>query len=309
MKRLAATALALAAVVGCAKESPEDVASDVAVQFAQSQITRTIGSEWEDLDEVGVYMYKEAATASNGYSLARENVLHTTDTNGDFTASEVIYYPQSDAVDFYAYYPYTSDTGELCSVDITGQNLSDGGFDQGAIDFMTAALTGRKKSDGVLTFDFEHRLALVTFIITPKSSITTLRGVEISIAGVKTVANFSKFTGLMDSASASLGTGAQIEFETAETTLDGEDNVTVLTATAIMLPMTITTAEAEITFKINDLESHTASFPVDAVLTAGKNHTYNITIGYDGPSFGTATVTGWGESTLPDSGVFDAEEL
>ncbi len=305
MKRLTIAALAIAMVASCAKEeSPGDIASNTAVQFAQSQIvTRTIGSDWESLDEVGVYMYKASQTSVDNYALARENVHHISDDGGNFTTSDLIYYPQSDMVDFYAYYPWESDSDETYSINIAKQNVSEGVFDQGAVDFMTADITGQKKSTTALTFDFEHRLAMVTFVITHKASLTTLRGVEISIDGVNTTADFSKFTGLMDSSTTA--TPGSIDFETAETTIDANDNVTKLTATAILLPEQIGTS-ALITFKVSDTKSHTASFPVAASLSPGNNHTYNISIGYDMATFGAATVTGW--DVIPSTGALDAEE-
>lgn len=110
MKKLVLAAVAIAAMVSCDKnESFSDVSSDIEATFEASQIaTKTLGNYWENNDQVGIYMY-EAGETDNTYSLARENVLHTSDVSGNFvigTGVTPIYYPQSDKVDFYAYYPY-----------------------------------------------------------------------------------------------------------------------------------------------------------------------------------------------------------
>ncbi len=310
MKKIIVATLAIAAMASCTKqESVEfDVSSDVVATFANAAIaTRTSGNVWENTDEVGIFMY-EADETDNTYPLAKENVLHTSDASGNFTVGTglaPIYYPQTDVVDFYAYYPYSTLSGWLYTADITGQNLEDGSFDQGAIDFMTAALTDKSKSETALKFTFEHRLSMLTFVITPKASVPSLKGVEVSLNDINTQATFSVLTGALEDSKDVKGA---IKFLTSETETDTDGNVIKLTATAIVLPEVMNSA-AKIKFKFSETLSHSASFPTAPTLEAGKNHTYNISVGYAEASFaGGSTITGWGESDLPTDDIIDAEE-
>ncbi|MFR9649572.1 MAG: fimbrillin family protein, partial [Rikenellaceae bacterium] len=209
MKKIIIATFALVAMVGCTKEESVkiDTSSDVEATFAAEIITRTSGNDWESADQVGIYMY-ESGTSDNTYSLARENVLHTSDASGNFTVYtgvSPIYYPQTDKVDFYAYYPYQAGIATTYTADITAQNLSDGSFDQGAVDFVTASLTEKLKSEESLKFTFEHRLAMLTLVITPKESVPSLKDVEVSLGEINTQATFSVLTGALESSSGVMG--------------------------------------------------------------------------------------------------------
>ncbi len=316
MRRLTIAALALVAMAGCEKESSVDVASDVAVTFAASQIGTRASSDWTGEEMLGIFMYEAGSTSKGTFELARENVLHTSDNTGTFTTDSPIYYPQSGSVDLYAYYPYAGAEGDGTdySLDLTKQNTASGGFDQAAVDFMTATpITGLTKNSGEVAFTLYHQLSQVTLVLTKQSSLTTLRGVEVSISDVNTAAVFSVIDGAMGSSS----TSGSILFMTEETAWDGavaaDSNVTGLTATAILLPETISSS-AVITFKVSDTVSYTATFPTTPTFEAGSNHTYNIEVGYLAASFGTTTIDKKWNDTVgnPDatnnSVVLDADE-
>ncbi len=298
-------------MASCAKEETikVDLSSDIAATFAASEIaTRTSSNTWEANDQVGIYMYKSGDTDGT-YSLARENVLHTSDISGNFTVDttlDPIYYPQSDAADFYAYYPYQALTaaGEY-TADLTAQELNDGSFDQGAVDFMSASLTGKSKSTDALTFKFEHRLAMLTLIVTPNTSITTLEDVEISLNNIETEATFSPLTGAISTKESTLGS---ITMLSTETQTDQSNNVTEITATAIVLPGDLSST-AKVTFKFSDTLSHSASFPAGTEFEVGMNHTYNIIVGYHEANFTSgSSIEGWGTSELPSSDTIYSEE-
>lgn len=327
MKKLLLAA-AVVAMVGCEKsETSIEMSSGIEAAFQASQIvTRTSGNSWEDNDQVAIYMYQAGKTESS-YSLARENVLYTADLSGDFTVAAgvtPIYYPQSDEVDFYAYYPYQAGIATTYAADITAQNLADGSFDQGAVDFMTASLEGQSKTTEAVGFEFDHRLAMLTIVVTHKASITSLTGAEVTLSEINTQATFSTLTGEMIASGSVAGS---IELLTAETKTDSASNATEITATAIILPEELD-AEARVTFTLSETQSFTAMFPDDATFIAGKNHTYYITLGTDVSSGGSTgggstggggsvedeilyfegsgTITPWGSTVI--DGVIDADE-
>lgn len=309
MKRVITTTLLLAAMIGCSKEQSTPLQSSVVATFDKAEIvTRTSGETWESEDKVGIYMY-ESGASDESYLLTKLNVPYESDASGNFTVStgvDPIYYPQSDMVDFYAYYPYQAavGTGTSYTADITLQNLSDGSFDQGAVDFMTAKLEAKLKSEESLTFEFDHRLAMVTFVMTPKASVSSMRGVEVTLSEINTSATFSTLTGELLTSNDVMGS---VQMLTEESTLDNYDNVTELIATAIFLPEELTST-ARLAFKVDDTLTHYASFPTTPTFTAGKNHTYYINVGYENVEFNFATIDGWGESNLPSSDTFDGEE-
>lgn len=316
-------------MVGCEKsETSVEMSSGIEAAFQASQIvTRTSGNSWEENDQVAIYMYQVGKTESS-YSLARENVLYTADLSGDFTVAaglSPIYYPQSDEVDFYAYYPYQAGIATTYAADIAAQNLADGSFDQGAVDFMTASLEGQSKTGEAVGFEFDHRLAMLTIVVTHKTSITTLTGMEVTLSDINTQATFSTLTGEMI---ASGNVAGSIEFLTTETQTNSAGNVTEITATAIVLPEELG-AEAKVTFTLSETESFTALFPDQTTFIAGKNHTYYITLGTDvstgggsGGSGGSGggqgqedeilyfegvgTINSWGSMVI--DGVLDADE-
>ncbi len=318
MKRVIIAALAVVVMASFAKDegSTAGLPSDIEATFANSKIdSRTVANSWEDSDEVGIFMY-ESGKSDATYALAKENVLHSSDATGKFTldlSEEPIYYPQTDMVDFYAYYPYQSTmVGSTYVADITAQNTATGGFDQGAVDFMTASLTEKYKSNEVLTFDFTHRLAIMTLVLSPKTSIESIDGmfddVEVVVSNINTKATFDALTGLyLDSGNAY----GSIKLLTSDTTVEESGDVSKVTATAIVLPESLT-AVAEVSITLGDGTPLKTSFSIGTQFEAGKNHTFNISVGYDDASFDDDedgnTITSWSDNDLVSSDTIDAEE-
>ncbi len=315
MKRLVLSAFALAAMVGCAKDSETvatDISSGVVATFAGAEIgTRTSGDTWEDGDDIGVYMFKEN-TLDVSYALAKQNVKYTTDGDGTLTYSDTtspIYYPHTAAVDFYAYYPYvaTEVSSGVFNIDMTAQNSgADGAVDQGAVDFMTSMYSGATKSTDVVSFDFDHKMSMVTLVIVPNDNIESLRGLVVKLEDTDVVAQVDIFNNTQGVAAGS--TTGEILFKTFETTVE-DGYVTVLTATAIVIPGSV--AETAImTFAFEGAEeTYKAVFPTTTVFESGKNHTFNILAGYKGVTFATCTINEWGESTTVTGEVIDTEYL
>lgn len=313
MKKFTIAALLITAVVSCTKEETPSVAvsSDTAVSFNAQILSRTSGDDWEANDQIGIYMYEADQISLNDYALAKENVLYISDADGKFTvdtSNDPIYYPQTDKVDFYAYYPYQElDNDGYYEADITKQNLVDDPyFDQGAVDFMTATIEDATKSTTAESFTFYHKLSKLTLVITPKSSIASLSGLDVAITGINTQATFSPITGALIAAKAVTGS---VNFYTTNTTTDVGGNVTKITATAIMLPEQIS-SEAKLTFKIGVTSSYTATFTTTPTFVAGKNHTYYISAGYSEASFAPEngnSIEGWGENNDISDIIIDAE--
>lgn len=315
MKKTIIASLAIVALVGCNKnnEPTINVSSDVTAVFADAEIvTRTTNDLWEDNDQIGIFMYQTGQT-NNTYSLARENVLYTSNSSGEFsigTGFTPIYYPQSSSVDFYAYYPYQAGISSSYSADITKQNDVDTAgnviYDQGEVDFMIASLSNKSKSSDVLSFQFDHKLAMLTLVIKPNTSISTLDSMAVKLTNINTQATFSTLTGEMNAVSVPMADSVQLM--TTNTVVDNSGNVTTLTATAIVLPETLS-AEAQLVFQLSDTERYTAKFPTTPSFEVGKNHVYYISVGYQSVDFtGNSIMNGWDENPNISDDTINATE-
>ncbi|MFA7583910.1 MAG: fimbrillin family protein, partial [Proteiniphilum sp.] len=116
------------------------------------------GNQWIAGDAVGIYMLATAtATVVN-----HTNVPYKAESSATVTAfkadSEPIYYPENGAaVDFMAYYPYSSTiTNFLYPINLTDQSV-----DMTVHDLMRAKMDngGHGYTTGPVSFTFEHQLA------------------------------------------------------------------------------------------------------------------------------------------------------
>lgn len=315
MRRGIIATLAIVAMVGCSKDNEtthdviSDSISDVAVSFLHSNIaTRTTGNEWDDDDEIGITMFRSGGMDLN-YALSRFNAHYTTDSNGEFSTAddeEPIYYPQSDEVDFYAYYPYQEGvtTDNIYTVDLTLQNPSDGNFDQGAVDFITASIKGVTKSSDALSFSFDHMLSKLSFEITPDSTMSTLEDMVVTVTQIKTEGDFNALTGAYISSSNDVGSIVlQVDSST-----ESNGDVTAMSVSAIVLPEAIT-ADTKMTFKCKDGVIYPGHFATGTTFQAGKNHSYTVKINNGAALIEETTIDAWEASKNDSDKTFNADAL
>ena len=96
--------LFLACMSSCSKndsfEKTEELSNPVIVSF-ESQISRGVGTSWENDDEVGI--------SATGTDVTYTNVKYLSDASGKFTVSEgvqPICFKNKNPMSFTAYYPY-----------------------------------------------------------------------------------------------------------------------------------------------------------------------------------------------------------
>lgn len=241
--------------------------------------TRAANAEWTAGDKVGIFM----KTAGGDLSAATAvNKLHTTDKNGNLTASNAdnaLYYPTNgSSVDFVAYYPYvTSLTGTTYKVDVTTQT------DQPAIDLLYSdnAKGFAKNAAGKPQLQFAHMLSQIVFNVEKDATIPTLNGLKVTFKGMNTKADFSLADGKLSNA----GTVADIEANV---------DVNSATATTIVLPAT-TLSDIKVVFDLNG-KSYTADYPQNA-LDAGRKYVHKVKLsdrnGQPVIVMEAATITDW----------------
>lgn len=270
--------------------------------------TRAANAEWTAGDKVGIFM-----KAANGDLSAATavNKLHTTDKNGNLTASNAdnaLYYPtDGSSVDFVAYYPYvTSLAGTTYKVDVTTQT------DQPAIDLLYSdnAKGFAKGASSKPQLQFAHMLSQIVFNIEKDATIPTLNGLKVTFKGMNTKADFTLADGKLGDA----GTVADIA---ANVDVDGA------TATTIVLPATAL-SDIKVVFDLNG-KSYTADYPQN-VLDAGRKYVHKVKLsdsnGQPVIVMEAATITDWievpggdidvdfgGGTDIPEPPVGDAVKI
>lgn len=175
------THLCLFAAALFAASCTEDVENVFQTNYVEAQIsgtvsemTRATGTVWEANDAIGIFVKKPSAEGVFQYA---NIAYHTPDASGSFqSVSEKIYYPaDGDAVNFMAYYPYSSD------------NVSEGKYQFNLTadvplsqkDVMYAAVNEHTQNDGNVPFNFKHMLSKI--VVNLKSDSHSLLDATVSI--------------------------------------------------------------------------------------------------------------------------------
>ncbi len=170
--------------------------SEVAVNFASQILTRVSNNQWEENDEIGLYMYKYGQQLSDAsvYDNAA-NCKYKVSTSGEVRpASELdkMFYPLKDNVNFIAYYPFCNTEGYSVNLNVSRQD------NPAAIDFL---YSNNLKNIAATTtpqqLNFTHQLSKVIFNITPSTemNIEDLKGGRITIRNTTSNATFSLVDG------------------------------------------------------------------------------------------------------------------
>jgi len=276
--------LSLFALAACVSNDDKSEWNDgsQAINFTssiQGLNTRAANAEWTAGDKVGIFM--KAANGDLSTAIAA-NKLHTTDENGNLTASNAenaLYYPtDGSSVDFVAYYPYViSLAGTTYKVDVATQT------DQPAIDLLYSdnAKGFAKGTSSTPQLTFAHMLSQIVFNIEKDATIPTLDGLKVTFKGMNTKADFTLADGKLGNA----GTVADIA---ANVDVNGA------TATTIVLPAAAL-SDIKVVFDLNG-KSYTADYP-QTVLDAGRKYVHKVKLsdsnGQPVIVMEAATITDW----------------
>lgn len=177
--------------------------SDVEVKFGSSlginvkpqssPLTRAHDGEWDDNDQIGIYMIKGGtpkpawsivnATANRGYTTNLDDGTEIAPGTDEFykifspmSATDKMYYPATGKVNFVAYYPYSTDNSlkptsptdaPIYNIKVTQQDP------QKDIDLLYAARTADyDKTSGTVQLDFKHKLSKLIINIIPGDGVT-----------------------------------------------------------------------------------------------------------------------------------------
>lgn len=159
--------------------------------------TRAVGASWSASDAIGVYMKKNGVVLSAGSIVGGgDNVEYFTE-NGDgnfLPVSTYLSFPDDDSkVDFIAYYPFQEIINDfIYSVNVVNQAEPE------SIDLLYAdKLEGINQRPNALNLSFTHQLARLVLNIKSVDG-SSLSGLNVSIAGVKTTADFNLADGTLE---------------------------------------------------------------------------------------------------------------
>lgn len=246
--------------------------------------SKATDTAWAEGDEVGIFMKN---TGSNLSEATRTNCKFLTDGSGKMLAAtnnDALYYPGDGvAVDFVAYYPYTTSlNGTTYSINVADQsNLP-------AIDLLYSD-NAKNLSTGNPALEFYHKLSKVVMNIETDPSISSLDGLQISITGMNTKADFDLSNGSISTPSAVAEINMQV-------------NTVSKKAEAIVLPATLQGVKA--VFYLNGYQTEAE---LSGTYESGKKYTYIVKLSHSGvkPSiqFGDAVITDWTDVPCGDINV------
>ena len=270
------------------------------VVFTTAIQSRVSGNAWNANDEVGVYMMStgssiDAATAKNKKYLAQSNgTLVAAPDNG-------IYLPESGAVDFIAYYPYTASlNGNKIAVNIADQS------NPALIDLLYSNGTkGVKAEDGnTIALTFIHQLTKITLNVAKDATIESLIDLKVKLKGIVTEGEFNLADGVLTAASGR-------DSEEIAMLVDTDGNTA--TVTAIIFPTASGSGATPINL-IFELGGKLFTYTIDdaSIFEKGTNVSFNaelsINNGKPVVTVGEATITDWTEKPGGDINVdFDGE--
>lgn len=264
----------------CQKENNEIVNSDlnepVSVSFS-SQISRVIGTQWENNDEVGI-------SATDGNDVNYVNVKYLSNASGNFSVpqeGEPICYKNQKAMSFTAYYPYSSTVSENL---ITGNTLSDNkkcNFLWSKVENVAYSTTPS------VNFTFNHSMAELRIELTYSETTNVEAYKNVIVKGLKHEGTFNITNG-----------------ETSVTARDAADwNVAMvqtggkLSYSGVFFPQKV----SDLKLVMNGLEFNLVKSEVEFV--KGKYYTINATINADGSVKVSMKISGATIEDYNDGGV------
>lgn len=186
MKRIFIILSFAALAAACVKENAEPtyVGDDVCFMTQTPCVTKVAYSEdadvvhlsWVKDDAVGLYSVCGSPLASNCKYLADASAGATA-FHFAGRANRIRWESETEAHDFYAYYPYNAAAGNDFSavmVDVPAVQKQDGADNMdhvAAYDFMWSSSKGRVKSDEPVSFVFHHKFAVMDLALNTKGKI------------------------------------------------------------------------------------------------------------------------------------------
>lgn len=303
MKKAIIAALAMVAMVGCAKDQNFDGSTTTTAQeikITSGIESRTDGNAWVAGDKIAICAFFPNAYMLTGdiyyplssYSAASSGASTTFTVDPDYSylpvTSEASQYEPLAICGFYPASIASADDENIyqCQLDITDQS------DFSAIDALQATAEITDVAVTQVELSFEHIMAMATFNIEAETSVGSLEDMRFEIVNIATV---SDPTMVLDSSSTD-----DVQYGTIEgfaTVADDGCSATVtmiLFSTAcIVYPDNGGYTDATINLYAGDKMYTT---PFVTALYQGYNNTFNLSLGTGAITFDGSTILPWDDS-------------
>lgn len=238
----------------CSKDESqnENLINPVVVSF-ESQISRVVGTSWENDDEVGI-------SATDGNEVTYKSIKYLSDENGSFTVAEgvqPICFTNKNPMSFTAYYPYSENGGIISANTATAPDKCN---------FLWAKQDGLSYSESpVVKFVFNHSMSEVVFKISSSEGLSLTDYLNPTVIGIKHQGSFNTETG-----EAKIDDTAQSE----EWAISMEQGEGKLTYAAVLFPQTVN----GLSLKVGDKDYPVEITPSTLNLAAGKTYTIDMDV-------------------------------
>jgi uncharacterized protein (TIGR02145 family) len=154
----------------CVNSISSDIveSGSIPVSLSASIQSRVANNNFEDNDEIGVFMLSDNQKLSSQRYL--DNKLFK--INGGTVSGETVYYPAGNATcTFISYYPYKSTgiTAGESTMDLTVANNQSKTADYTSSDFLVAKKENVTPSSNTVILDHKHKLSLMNIILQPET--------------------------------------------------------------------------------------------------------------------------------------------
>lgn len=267
-------------LVACSEDRDYPIEEKKPVQFSSSvagaevnPMTRVVGNSWSANDAIGIFMKKTGQPLASEYIVNNvSNTKYVTAGNKYFNPADrtqAIFLPESENVDFIAYYPYQEGITDF-KYNI---NLSDQSSIEKLDLLFSSNVVNQKGGSSVGTIDmsFKRKLAKLKFNISTGDLVSTLDGLKVTVSGLSTKGVLNLVTGQV-----SITAGTIQNFD-ANLTINGA----TATAEAIILPVNGLDG-LSLKFTIGGKE-FTHNFPSSMEFLEGVNYIYDVVIKGDTP--------------------------
>lgn len=273
---------------GTGDEQLQTVSFTANVQKESSSRIAADGNSWLAGDAIGIFMLKEGGTTLpddviNNANNRKYTVLDATSgTLAPADTDQTIYYPQTEAVDFIAYYPYGSDA----TISVTNQSQP------ATLDVLYSNnATGKSASTTALSLTFTHVMSKIT--------LDVKAGIGIDAADISGLsATDVVFNKMPVTASLALANGALTAGTDLSQTFSPLKSATAAdgygaTFTAILVPQAAGTYSGRtVVFTIAG-QPYTWDIPDTEAFAAGQHIVYPVTVKRTGVATGRPTITDW----------------
>lgn len=258
--------LACTALSSCNDDEQGVAMSNVEVRFSSQIQTRVVDNQWEEGDEIGIFMHYSNGALSDATVVDNaSNFKYLASSAGSITPAtdmDKMYYPISSAVSFVAYYPFDNVEDYKVELDVSNQKRGS------EIDFLYSNNQKNVQSTtSALALKFEHKMSKVIFSINASYGISTadLAGLSVTLRKAVTEATFS-----LPDATFALGTEA---LDVKALTTESGDEVK---AEAIMIPQECDNVAIIVSLASGKNFMYTLSS--DQEWLSGKSYTYEINL-------------------------------